>query len=76
MNHADRVKRCARALALKLEDADEARYLDIIAVVLQADYEANQLDDWDGFSGELATAAKEAAERLIARRVGQRKKAA
>lgn len=67
MTPADRIRRAARAVAMKLDDVDEARYRLIVAVVLQADYEANA-DDWGGFVGELAEAAKEAAEILISKR--------
>jgi hypothetical protein len=62
------VRRAARIVALRLDDlANETRYLDIVAVVLQADYEANS-DDWGAFTGELATLAKAGAERIIEKR--------
>ena len=67
MTAAERIRRAARALSVKIDDPDESRYVDIIACVLQADAEANG-ETWDVFAGELASAAKEAAERLIERR--------
>ncbi len=75
MSAVERIRRAARVLSVKLDDPDESRYLDLIAVVLQADEEANG-ESWDVFAGELATAAKEAAERLIERRVATRTKRA
>ena len=50
MEHADRIRAVARAVASLVGTAPAHRYLEIVAVVLYADDAVTRIDDWDAIT--------------------------